>query len=217
MHVYGILLADAHRLMRKGIQRILEERPGLKVVGESGNGPELFTLMTQLSPDMVIIDIAMPDGRRDRKANTRKIKSLFPQVKLLVATLNGDRDYLAEAVTAGADGYICLLAEKADKELFLAIETIRRGERYLPPPVARAGRARRVDGKSVKNLTPRQAQVLRLVAEGRSSKEIAEHLHISFRTVENHRTGIMKRLGLRKNIDLVRYAIGQGYITALEE
>lgn len=216
MHVYGILLADAHRLMRKGIKRILEERPCLKVVGESGNGPELYSLMTRLSPDMVIIDIAMTDGRPGRRNHTREIKSLFPRVKLLVATLNGDQDYLAEALTAGADGYICLLAEKADQELFLAIDTIRRGERYLPPPVAGAGRLPRVRRKPIEDLTPRQAQILRLIAEGRSSKEIAETLRISFRTVENHRTGIMKRLRLRKNIDLVRYAIRKGYITALE-
>jgi DNA-binding NarL/FixJ family response regulator len=211
---YRILLADDHRMFRQGIKRIIEERPGMKVVGEAGDGLELIELVKEHNPDLLIADIAMPNLRGIEA--TQEIKSAWPRVKVIILTMYKDKDLLSKAVSAGADGY--LLKEDADIELFSAIETIRGGRHYISPLLSTeltsgfVEMARKRTGPSENGLTLREKEVVKLIAEGKSSREIAKVLGISPRTAENHRTHIMRKLGLSKNIDLVKHAIRKGFI-----
>jgi DNA-binding NarL/FixJ family response regulator len=210
---YRILLADDHKMFRQGIKKIIDERTDMEVVGEANDGLEVLNLMKKLSPELVIIDIAMPNMRGIEA--THEIKSLWPHTKVMVLTMHKDKDLLSQAIAEGADAY--LLKEDADIELFSAIETIRRGKHYISPLLSREVTSSFIEmaqghGKSPdKELTVREREVLKLIAEGKSSKEIAETLSISTRTADNHRTHIMRKLGSNKNIDLVKYAIRKGY------
>lgn len=215
MDTYRILLADDHRMIRQGIRRIIEEIPYLKVVGEAGDGFELLNLAKRLHPDMITMDIAMPNMRGIEATN--EIKTFLPAAKVLILTMYKDEDFFFQAISAGADGY--LLKEDADIELHTAIEAIRQGRPYISPLLSDKittnffSLIRRPAAPAVSNLTIRQSQILKLIAEGKSSREIAAVLHISSRTVENHRTNIMKKLGVKKNIDLVKYALRKGFIS----
>jgi len=217
MTPYRIVLADDHRMMRHGVRRIIEDRPDMEVIGEAGDGVELLNLLMKLTPEMVVLDISMPNLRGIEAA--REIKSLYPEVKILILTMHKDREYLSQTFAAGADGYI--LKEDADIELYSAVETIRKGGHYISPVLyteVKDGFIHIVQNHrkpATEDLTTREREVLRLIAEGRSSKEIAGLLGISTRTAENHRSRIMKKLGFRKNIQLVRYAISKGYIPAI--
>lgn len=217
MGSYQIMLADDHRMMRQGIRRILEERPGLEVIGEAGDGLELLSLMKKKVPDMVIMDVSMPNLRGIEA--TREVKSQFPKVKVLILSMYKDKDYLAQAIAAGADGYI--LKEDADIELYSAMDAIRKGSHYVSPTLTDQVTdsfikvLRRHPGQPVtgsRELTTRESEVLKLIAEGKTSREIADLLTISVRTAENHRLNLMRKLGFKKNIQLVRYAITKGYV-----
>jgi DNA-binding NarL/FixJ family response regulator len=217
--LYRILLADDHRVIRQGIQRVIEEKPGLKVIGGVDDGIELLKAVRDSRPDMVIVDLSMP--KIDGIQAIRQIKADYPLVKILVLTMYKEKYYLSEAVSAGADGY--LVKEDADIELYDAIETIRQGKPFISPILSKTVTDTFMDmtkGRSSKagtdEITPRQMEILKLIAEGKSSKEIADRLFISVRTVGNHRANIMKRLGARKNTELVRFAIRKGYIPATD-
>jgi len=177
-----------------------------------------LSLLRQLAPHMVILDISMPNLRGIEA--TREIKSLYPNVKVLILTMYKDRDLLVQAISAGADGY--LLKEDADSELYSAVETIRNSDHYISPTLAvevKHGFIQLLQEhhKSLAPvLTTREGEVLKLIAEGKSSKEIARLLGISARTADNHRKNIMNKLGTRKNIQLVRYAISKGYVSLAE-
>jgi len=216
MAPYTIVLADDHVLVRQGLRRILAERADLEVVGESSDGLELLNLLNHVIPDMVILDIFMPNLRGIEAIH--EIKKIHPDVKVLILTMHRDKEYLYLALSAGAKGY--LLKEDADKELFSAIEKVRQGKTYISPffseevvdDLVQIGRG---DAKTIFEtdpLTPREREVLKLVAEGKSSKEIANLLFISASTVSNHRASIMEKLNLNKATDLVKYAIRKGYI-----
>jgi DNA-binding NarL/FixJ family response regulator len=208
------LLADDHRMIRQGIRRIIEERAELRVVGEAGDGLELLDLLKRVQPHLILMDISMP-GISGIEA-TKTIKAAYPRIKILILTMYHDKDLLRQAMANGADGYI--LKDDAESALFKAIETLQEGGTYVSPLLSDSGkdsssgteRDERDNKREV--LTLRQKEVVKLICEGKSSKEIAHHLFISFRTAENHRTNIMKKLGFRKNIDLVKYAIRRGYI-----
>lgn len=212
--MYRILLADDHVMFRQGIKRILKEAANLEVAGEVGDGLKLLDLVQELLPDMVILDISMP-GLRGIEA-TGKIKTIHPDVKVLILTMHKDKGYLYHALEAGAKGY--LLKEDADTELFSAIETIREGGTYISPVMSLEltdDLAQMChDGRKplLGPLTAREREVLKLVAEGKSSKEVADLLCISVRTVQHHRAGIMAKLKIRKTAELVRYAIREGYV-----
>lgn len=217
MRPYNIVLADDHVLFCEGIKRIISEVSDLEVVGEARDGLQLLALLKQLTPDLVILDISMPNIRGIEA--TREIKMTHPDVKVLILTMHKDKDYLYHAISAGADGY--LLKEDADTELFSAIETIQQGRTYISPlltgevtddllRIYRGNHQLPID-----NLTTREREVLQLIAEGRSNREIANLLYISVRTVENHRARIMKKLDMKKTADLVRYAIQKGIISAV--
>jgi DNA-binding NarL/FixJ family response regulator len=216
MGVYSIILADDHVLVRQGLKRIIEEMPGLEVVGEANDGLELLTLLSHKVPDMVILDIFMPNLRGIEAIY--EIKKFHHDIKILILTMHTDKEYLYLALSAGAKGY--LLKEDADKELFSAIEKVRQGKTYISPhfseevidDLVQIGKGEAKDVFEGDPLTPREREVLKLIAEGKSSKEIAGALFISVFTVNNHRASIMEKLNLNKATDLVKYAIRKGYI-----
>ena len=216
MTPYRIVLADDHVLVRQGLKRILEGMAGLEVVGEASDGLDLLDLLSRVTPHMVILDIFMPNLRGIEAIH--EIKKIHPDVRVLILTMHKDKEYLYLALSAGAKGY--LLKEDADKELFSAIEKVRQGKTYISPyfseevvdDLVQIGRG---DGKAIFEIDPltsREREVLKLIAEGKSSKEIGALLFISVFTVNNHRASIMEKLNLNKATDLVKYAIRKGYI-----
>ncbi len=211
--MYKIVLAEDHVLVREGIKKIIEAFPGLQVVGEVGDGPELMKLLERLEVDMVILDISMPSLPGIEA--TREIKQAYPTVKVLILTMHKKKEYLHNAMDAGVDGY--LLKEDAPKELLNAIEKIRQGMLYVSPLLASdlanlyVKSQRQEEAGPVEPLTPREIEIIKMIAEGKSSKEMAEIMFLSFRTIQNHRAKIMKKLNFKKNTDLVKYAILKGY------
>lgn len=213
---YRIVLADDHTLFRHGIRRIIDEADGLSVIGEAADGLELLDLLKHENPDMIILDIAMPRLRGLEAA--REIRMVSPEIRILILSMHRDTAYFRHAMSAGVNGY--LLKEDADTELFSAIQAIRAGETYISPILFKdltddmllfyQGEPRAVEDP----LTTREREVLKLIAEGRSSREIGELLHISIRTVQNHRSNLMKKLKAKRTADLVRYAILKGYADA---
>ena len=216
MAPYSIVLADDHALVRQGLRRILEGTDDLEVVGEANDGLELLQLLTHLTPQMVILDIFMPN-LRGIEAIT-EIKTMYPEVKILILTMHRDKEYLYLALSAGAKGF--LLKEDAPKELFAAIAKVRQDKTYISPyfsdkVVDDLVQITKGDAKvifDIDPLTTREREVLKLIAEGKSSKETAALLFISVFTVNNHRASIMEKLNLKKATDLVKYAIRKGYI-----
>jgi DNA-binding NarL/FixJ family response regulator len=215
MASYRVVIADDHVMFRQGLKRILQEVADLEVVGEAGDGLELLALLNKIVPDMVILDISMPKLRGIEAI--REIGLSHPEVKVLILTMYKDMDFLHQAIAAGADGY--LLKEDAEQEMFSAIEAIR-GERMYVSPLL-AGEltddwAQIYRGKSkspfAETLTPREREVLKLIAEGKSNKEIADLLFISIHTVVRHRVNLMGKLNLKKTADLVKYALQKGYL-----
>jgi len=213
---YHIILADDHILFRRGLKGIIQSEPGLEVIGEAGDGIELLKLLRTMIPHLVILDISMPNLRGIEAV--REIRKEYPDLKVLILTMHKDRSYLHQAISAGADGY--LLKEDADPDLFSAIERIRQGKMYVSPHLTEGmiedwAQIRRGDVNSSiqpEVLTPREKEVIKLIADGKSSKEIGDLLFISVRTVERHRANIMDKLKIRKTADLVKYAIQKGYI-----
>lgn len=216
MKPYSIVLADDHALFRQGLKGIIAGKPDLRVIGEAGDGLELLNLLNTMVPDLVILDISMPHLRGIEAIS--EIKTMGRAVKILVLTMHNDKEYLYKTVTAGADGY--LLKEDADPELFTAIDKLRHGKKYVSPRLAedlvddwahiRSGDVP-VSAKA-EELSTRESEVLKLTAEGKSSREISELLFISHRTVERHRANLMSKLKINKAADLVRYAVSKGYV-----
>lgn len=216
MRPYRIVLADDHLIVRQGLRRMIEEAGDLAVVGEAGDGLELLRIVRNVAPNMVVLDIAMPNLRGIEA--TRELKKIRPDVKVLILTMYKDKELLHHAISAGADGY--MLKEDSDTELILAIHKVRRGRFYASHLLSRelpdgwVEKSRKDRKAPFDRLTTREREVLKLVAEGRSNKEIAALLYISVRTVENHRASIMKKLGLKATADLVKYAIRKLYTEA---
>jgi DNA-binding NarL/FixJ family response regulator len=213
MRTYQIVLADDHLMLRHGIKRIIEESEGLVVVGEAGDGLELLEILKKSTPDMVILDISMPKLRGLEA--TLEIKAMYPEVKILILTMHKNREYLMQALSARTDGY--LLKEDTDTQLIAAIESIRQGKIFLSPLISKDLTSNLIDfinrsGKPYEGtLSIREKEVLTLLSEGKSSKEIAELLFISPRTVEHHRASINRKLNIQNIVDLVKYAIREGY------
>lgn len=213
MSPYRIVLADDHALLRKGVRKIIEESGDMTVVGEAGDGLELLNLLKKETPDLVILDISMPNLRGIEA--TAEIKQSYPEVDVLILSMHKRKEYLYHSLNAGAKGY--LLKDDTDVELLSAIKKIRGGGVYLSSILSdeltsdfikiASGTAKLTQD----NLTMRERQVLKLVAEGKTSEEIANLLFISSRTVQNHRANIMKKLNLSSTADLVKYAIRLGY------
>lgn len=213
---YRIVLADDHAMFRRGVKRIIQENAELEVVGEAADGLQLLEIIKHSPPDMVIADVSMPNLRGLEA--TREIKMAFPEVRVIILTMHKDKEYLYHALSAGAEGY--LLKEDADIELFSAINAIRQGGTYISRLLApqltdifmERQRGQEGPGKLPSELlTTREREIIKLIAEGKSSKEIASLLYISSRTVQHHRANIMRKLNFKKTADLVKYAIQKGY------
>jgi len=209
MSRYRILLADDHAMFRAGLRNMILERPDLEVVAEVGDGLELLAAVRNIEPDLVVLDISMPHLRGIEA--TREIKSAHPNVRVLILTVHKKKEYCHMCLSAGADGY--LLKEDAPSELFVAIDAMIRGTTYLSPTLSKdlmEDFVLMVRGKlnsPADPLSHREREVLRLIGEGKSSREIGELLFISTRTVEHHRASIMKKLRLKTTAQLVRYAM----------
>ena len=207
-----ILLADDHALVRAGMKSLIESAEGFEVVGEASNGREAVRLAKALKPDVALFDIAMPELNGLDAA--RRVAAECPEVRVLILSMHSDPGYVREAMQAGTAGYV--LKEAGVEELELAIRAVLRGERYLDPRVSKQvieGYVRALEGEARPALTPRQREILQLIAEGRSTREIAERLHLSVKTVETHRAQVMDRLGIRDVAGLTRYAIRIGLVT----
>ena len=213
MGTYRIVIADDHRLVRRGLRMMIESCPGLEVAGEADDGLELLKLLGRMTADMVLLDVSMPRLRGIEAVS--EIRSLHPGIRVLIVTMHKRREYIHHAFAAGVDGY--LLKEDSDLELISAIETVRRGKKYLSPilqqdlPEELAFLLRRGQHPQTAELTVRESEVLKLIADGTSNREIADLLCISARTVEHHRASIMKKLDLKSLADLVKYAVRKGY------
>jgi DNA-binding NarL/FixJ family response regulator len=212
---YRVILADDHVLVRRGLRLILEENASLEIAGEVGDGLELLSILKKTNPNLIILDVSMPNLRGIEAIP--EIRHIQPEVKVLMFTMHKEEEYLYQAISAGADGY--LLKEDAEKELFSAIASIRDGKIYISPGLADQSmqnwaRLRRGedDSQHTETLTIRQREILKLIAEGKSNKEIGDLLCISARTVERHRANLMNRLSIRKTAELVQYAIRKHYI-----
>jgi DNA-binding NarL/FixJ family response regulator len=210
---YRIVLADDHGVVREGMKRMIEEKTDLTVVGEAGDGLELLGLLENLATDLVVMDISMPNLRGIEA--TRELKRIRPEVKVLILTIHKDRDLVYQAISAGAEGF--MVKEDTATGLFSAIEKIRQGGVYVSPPLAEeltedwVRSIRSTSTPPPERLTTREREVLKLVAEGKSNREIASLLFVSVRTVEHHRASLRSKLGLRKAAELTKYAISKGY------
>jgi DNA-binding NarL/FixJ family response regulator len=202
-----VLLVDDHALVRAGIRSLLRDIEGIEVVGEAADGAEALAIAVRERPDAVLLDIAMK-GMSGLETAAR-FRELHPGVKVLILSMHASEEYVLQALHAGVVGY--LIKDSATAELELALRSVVRGETYLSPAISRQvveGYVQRVGaGAGDDPLTPRQREVLKRVAEGRSTKEIAFDLGLSVKTIETHRAQIMERLGIRDVAGLVRYAM----------
>ena len=204
-----VLLADDHAILRDGIRALLTDHPDIVVIGEAEDGHWAVHLAHELHPDVVLMDIGMP--RLNGLEATRQIKHDHPEVAVLILTMHDNEEYLRQVLAAGASGYV--LKRAAASELVAAIRAVHRGEAALSPAVARMlieDYLRSEDGRiaaTPSDLTPREREVLQLIAEGHTSKQIAELLCLSVKTVQAHRTSLMQKLDLHDRGDLIKYAI----------
>jgi DNA-binding NarL/FixJ family response regulator len=205
-----VVLADDHGLVRAGLRALLDAMPGVEVVAEAADGEEVLRLVREQKPDLALVDIAMP--KLGGLGVLQKVTAEGLSTRVLLLSMYDNDEYVAEAVRAGACGY--LVKDAAVEELELALQAFQRGDVYLSPAITRKLTQAFNAGRPSPGLTTRQTEVLRLIAQGRSSKEIARELNLSIKTVETHRTQIMDRLEIRDLAGLVRYAVRSGLVAA---
>jgi len=209
-----ILLADDHEMIREGLRVLVNAQSDMEVVGEADNGRAAVALAQQLQPDVVVMDVSMPE-LNGLKA-TEKLKVLCPHIKILTLTRHTDDGYVQQMLQVGASGYV--IKQSASHELIRAIRTIVAGHTYLDPAVTEKIVSHAVSGRPArgtpanKELSGREAEVLRLIAWGYSNKEIAARLTLSVKTVEVHKANAMQKMGMESRIDIVRYALLQGWL-----
>ncbi len=208
-----VLLVDDHALVRSGLRALIQAFPGVRVVAEAADGNAAFELVARDRPDVVLMDVTMPD-LNGLEATTRVIRR-FPEVRVLVLSMHADEEYVGLALRAGAAGY--LLKDASASELELAIRSVARGDTYLSPAATKGVVAdylqRGAESPTPRErLTSRQREILQLIAEGHTTKDIARRLALSVKTVEAHRTQLMERLGIHDIAGLVRWAIRAGLV-----
>jgi DNA-binding NarL/FixJ family response regulator len=208
-----VLLADDHSLFRAGIQALLTQIEGVNVVGEADTGRKALELVRSNSPDVVLMDIAMPEMNGLETAS--RVTKEFPNVRVIMLSMHAGEEYVMQALRAGASGY--LLKDAATSELELAVRAVARGETYLTPTISKRvidDYLMRTTGSSgsTDQLTKRQREILQLIAKGYTSKEMAQMLNLSPKTIETHRTQLMKQLDIHDVAGLVRYAIRVGLV-----
>lgn len=213
----SIIIIDDHPLFREGLKTIISRDDRFKVIGEAGSGHKGLEITKRLKPDLVIVDISLPDQSGIQL--TRDLRRLFSETKILIVSMHSKIDYIAEAFQAGATGYV--VKESASERLLQGLKSVVKGDYYLDSSVSHAVvenlmksplKAAKITDADYASLTPREQEVMRFLAEGLSSKAVAEKLFISPKTVENHRANIMNKLGLHSTIELVRYAAKLGLI-----
>lgn len=210
-----VVLADDHRMLREGLRALLERQDDIEVVGEAADGREAVRLASQLRPDVVVMDVSMP--LLNGIEATRQIRRDCPTTRVLTLTVHESQDYVAQLLAAGASGYI--IKRAGGDELVSAVRAVHRGEAFLHPSIAKVviqdyvQRLQAGRGLSAQEvLTEREREVLQLIAEGYTNREIADLLHLSIKTVQNHRSNIMRKLDLHDRGELIKYAIQQGII-----
>ncbi|HMG76600.1 MAG TPA: response regulator transcription factor [Pyrinomonadaceae bacterium] len=208
-----VLLADDHKLVRAGIRSLLARLPDVEVIAEASDGREAIQLVEKNEPQIVLMDLAMPE--LNGLEATQHLTRTFPKVRVIILSIYADEEHVYQALCAGAAGY--LLKGAATEELELAIRSVARGETYLSPPVSKPVimeyiRRTNAGRNSRERLSPRQTQILKLIAEGKTTKQVALELAISVKTVETHRSALMMRVGVRDVAGLVRYAVRIGLV-----
>jgi DNA-binding NarL/FixJ family response regulator len=205
-----VVIADDHGIVRSGLRLLLEQQPDIEVVGEASDGAEARDLAIAERPDLAILDVKMP--KLTGLQATREIREQTPDVAVLILSMHDDERYLFEALKAGASGYV--LKRQADEDLLDAVRAVQRGEPFLTPDAQRALVKDVLERgpEQADELTPREQEVVKLVAEAHTNREIAEILHLSEKTVESHRANAMRKLGMRDRVELVRYAVRRGLI-----
>jgi DNA-binding NarL/FixJ family response regulator len=216
MQKIKVLIVDDHTLVRDGIRALLALIADVKVIGEAANGKEALEKVKKLAPDVVLMDLAMPI--MGGLESTRRIRKRFPKTKVLALTQYEDREYIIPTIEAGARGFVSKTA--AFSELASAIQAVYQGGSFLSPVAAAAvveecqqKIASEGETDSYQNLTDREREMLKLVAEGYTAREISDMLVVSLRTVETHKTNLMKKLNIHNKADLIRFAIRKGIIT----
>lgn len=207
-----ILVADDHNLVRAGLTALIARLPDMQIVGEAPDGRQALRMVRDLAPDLVLMDIAMP-GLNGLEAAER-IHGIHPQTKIIILSMHANEEYVAQALKAGASGY--LLKDAATTELEMALKSVSMGQFYLSPAISRqvVDNFLRGGPTGIDVLTPRQREILQLIAEGKSTRDIADTLHLSVKTVETHRAQLMERLDIHDVAGLIRYALKKGLITA---
>lgn len=207
-----VLIADDHGVLRAGLRALLNSTPDIQVVAEAGNGEEALELCARVLPDIILLDVGMPG--LDGIEVTARLRQATPAVRALIMTMHEDSSLLRAALQAGAAGYIVKRA--VEYELIAALYAVHRGELYVHPALTRSlfhtpatGPA---PGRDVAALTPREIEILRLIAEGYTNRQVAEARSLSVRTVESHRASIMGKLDLHSRVELVRYAAEHGLL-----
>jgi two-component system response regulator NreC len=209
-----VLLVDDHVVVRQGLKALLADEPDIEVIGEASNGREALDRLAELEPDVVLMDISMP-GLNGIEA-TRQIQQRYPDVRVVVLSMHANEEYVFQVLQAGASGYV--LKQSDSLEVLTAIRAAVAGGSFLSPPISRTvieDYVRRAEARGqaddLEMLTSREREVLQLLAEGRSNREIAEELSISIKTVETHRSNMMNKLGLGSKTELVKYALRKGW------
>lgn len=212
---FRILLADDHVLIRHGIKNIIRQDDKFRVVGEVSNGKDLMVFLEDAEVDMIILDISMP-GIGGMEA-TGLVKNKYPWVKILMLTMHKNKQYFYNAMAAGADGY--LMKDDSDEELLIAIEKVLSGKSYISPYMVDdfaddVINMYRTQKKSpFQELTKREKEILQLVVEGHTSRKMAEQLNLSQRTIDHHRSNLLRKFNRKNSIDLVNYAVRNGFAT----
>ena len=209
-----VAIVDDHALVREGLRRILHNSGKIEIVGEASNAEEASALVERHAPDVLLLDISMPG--KDGIQATREVVALEVGTHVLILTMHSDRHYAVRALQAGADGFI--LKDADTEQLLAAIAKVSRGEQYLPPELAKdlqdhdGKTAELADKRAARGLSKREFEVMCLLASGLTNREIGQRLSISVKTVDTHRAHVLKKLGLRNNADITRFAIQGGYI-----
>ncbi len=213
MAIIRIVLAEDHTIVRKGLRLLVEQQSGIEVIAEAADGREAVAAAEKFKPDVVVMDFSMP-GLNGLEAS-RQIKQRAPNTKILILSRHGNKEYIKSILSAGASGY--LIKKSAADELIQAIQTVQRGDTFLDPSISEdfieEYLVQPSDAPGEAKITPRQTEVLQLIAEGKPNREIAATLHISVKTVENHRSNLMQILDLHNSSELIQYAIRKGMIS----